>query len=477
MSKKDEYTLNMTSSLDTEYNNLTAEDGIPVEAKVFKTVNRADVVCVVAYMLGVPEECLDEYYSQYHSDLLEKIREDKAATIIRYLSKIRTALLKNSYNVDNAIIYEMKNLDQQSYFDKKEIDKLYWWGIYVVQPNYKSEKYIQHLTKLIDENIDECQDLFPESVKFEYIRELFVINKYNEASTIFAEHNKYKKNKNLYPFQMYMNWKPMECGNILYNDVKFLKLLYAQHKETFYDGYKYHDASDDTKENICNFITEPSKVVMVVDCENADPYKLYGVLKNLDKEQLSSINKIVLYDDYHTTIAWDYIGNLVNIPIEHIVVDRVMDSKSLVDIKMAVGVTIEHYQKRVDSFVLCSSDSDFWGLISSIPDARFLVMYEYSKCGAAIKEALASRNIFHCAMDDFYMANAGELQKIVLKKVLESYLPNIIGEDGWEITKKIYSDSYIQATDSEMERFYEKYVRRLKLKIDSNGKFYIAIEE
>lgn len=75
------------------------------------------------------------------------------------------------------------------------------------------------------------------------------------------------------------------------------------------------------------------------------------------------------------------------------------------------------------------------------------------------------------------MENAGELQRIVLKKVLEHYLPNIVGEDGWELTRQIYSDAYIQATDKEMQRFYEKYIRTLRLKIDADGKFYVAMSE
>lgn len=464
------------NQLDTEYNNTTGENYTNI-SKTYSTVDRADVACTTAYMLGIPKERLEEYYMQHHQELLKNLYENIAATTIRYLSEIRTIFFKNWYRIDNEIIYEMRNIDQQNYFNKEHISKLQEWNVDVVQSNYKSEKYTQHITKLIDENIDKCKTLFPDIIRFEYIKELFVISRYNDSSSIKKELNKYIQNKNLYPFQVYINWKPTECGNILYNDAKFLKILYAQHKKEFDEQHKYHDASDDTKENIFDFINQAERVVMVVDCENADPYKLYGVLKNLDKEQISLIDKITLYDDCHTSIAWDYIGKLVNIPIEHIVVDRLSETKSLVDIKMAVGVTTEHYKKGIDSFILCSSDSDFWGLISSMPSARFLVMYEYKKCGAAIKEALASRDIFYCSMDDFYMANAEELKKIVLKKVLESSLPNIIGKDGWELTRQIYSDSYILATDNEMERFYEKYVKQLKLKIDNDGKFYIAIQE
>ena len=56
---------------------------------------------------------------------------------------------------------------------------------------------------------------------------------------------------------------------------------------------------EDTKENIYEFIRESMRVVIVVDCENSDVYKLYGVLKNLNSEQMSKIEKIILYDDTH----------------------------------------------------------------------------------------------------------------------------------------------------------------------------------
>ena len=53
---------------------------------------------------------------------------------------------------------------------------------------------------------------------------------------------------------------------------------------------------------------------------------------------------------------------------------------------------------------------------------------------------------------------------------------SLVGENGWELIKRIYSDVYIQATDHEMERFYEKYIKHLKLRMDADGTFYISME-
>lgn len=447
------------------------------EEKEIRTVRGAEVATAFAYMLGVENEILDKYYGHHHAAVLERLRRDRAATAVRYLCRVRTALMNHFLDVDNEMLYGLSNLDRMRYFDRDEIAALQGWGIPVIQSNYRADRYVFHLTKLLDDSVDACKKWFPESLKFEYVRDAFVPPKYDKPGVLKAEYDKYRARKVFYPFQLYMYWEPSDQGNLLYSDGKLLHALYAAHGEQFVEGYKYRDASENTKESIYRFIRESKKVVMAVDCENADPYKLYGVLKNLGAIDRRLIDRIILYDDYHTTIAWDYIGSLVDVPVEHVEVPRVTDAKSLVDIRMAVGVSASHYRDEVDSFILCSSDSDFWGLISSIPEARFLVMYEYSKCGNAVKEAWTQRNIFHCAMDDFYMENAKQLQDVVLKKVLKSYLPGIVGENGWQVTKQVFADAFIQADEKEMRRFYEKYLKKLKLKLGEDGTFTIVLEE
>ena len=456
---------------------ITVLDKDTGDEKTFKTVDRAEVCTIVAYMLGVNDEVLERYYGARYAGNLEQLRKDKAATVIRYLNRIRTTLLQNFLKVDNALRFELKNLDRIEFFHTDEIKQLQKWGIQVVQANYRSEKYSELLCKLIDQNIDACQKLFPEYVKFRYIRELFVVPKYEKTQVLVDEYNKYKGNKNLYPFQAYMYWQPEEKGYILASDTKFLGIIYSQHGDFFYEPSKTRDAVEETKQDIYSYIDSSKNVVMVVDCENSDPYKLYGVLKNLNATEVEQIKKIILYDDYHTTMAWDFLSKLIHIPVEHVEVERVAEHKSLVDISMAVGVSKEFYENDIDSFILCSSDSDFWGLISSLDKARYLVLYEYQKCGNAIKDALASRGIYHCSIDDFYQGNATDLEKIVLRRTLEKYLPDIIGENGWELTKRIYGEAYINASQNDMKNFYDRYVKTLRLKVDEEGRFRVVIAD
>ena len=295
------------------------------------------------------------------------------------------------------------------------------------------------------------------------------------SSCLKKEFEKFMANLDYYPFQMYIHWTPKDCGSILYSDGKLISVLYEQHGEVFGDKSKFRDAAEDTKQNIYKFIDEGKRIAIVVDCENSDVYKLYGVIKNLNQDELSKIEKIILYDDYHTSSGWDWINKFIRIPVEHIEVERVTDNKSLVDIKMTAGVCEAHYKDNIDSFILFSSDSDYWGLISSLPNAEFLVMYEYSKCGQAIKEALEERGIFYCSIDDFFTGNIEDLKRAVLFDTLEKYLKDIPYLNGKELANKLFEETRINASEKEIENFYNRYIKTLRLKIDNDGNFSIEI--
>ena len=56
----------------------------------------------------------------------------------------------------------------------------------------------------------------------------------------------------------------------------------------------------------------------------------------------------------------DYV-NVDKSKIEHVLIKRILDYKSLLDVKLTARVTKEFYKEQEESFVLVSSDSDFWG--------------------------------------------------------------------------------------------------------------------
>jgi len=133
--------------------------------------------------------------------------------------------------------------------------------------------------------------------------------------------------------------------------------------------------------------------------------------------------------------------------------------------------------RQTELLIIVSSDSDFWGLIESLPKAKFLVMYEYEKCGTAIKNALAQHGIYYCAIDDFCTAGTEDMKRAVLFAELEKHLPSLVGENPLDLTHKIYEATRVTATMKEMENFCNRYVKTLRLKVNSEGVFVIEIQK
>ena len=128
-------------------------------------------------------------------------------------------------------------------------------------------------------------------------------NGLTEAGTKAAA-NTFYTNLNMYPYKVYINWNPQEQGNILYNDKKFVTLLYDWNGSVFTEYSKVSDAGSYVKGTIYDYIEGSEKVVVVVDCENSDPYKLSATLRNLDYTYTQKISSIILFDDVHTASAW-----------------------------------------------------------------------------------------------------------------------------------------------------------------------------
>ena len=425
------------------------------------TVDTKEVVTAIAYLIGVRKSALETSFREECPDTLDTLYASKEATIIRYLSKLRTSLFQHFKKTDDAMRYDLKNLTSLEWYDKDNIRQLEKWGIQVIQANYRSEKYMQDLTRLINEHIDSCSGLFYDWINWDYIRNLFYVPKYNKPNVMKDEFTKYMANIEYYPFQQYIYWTPGNHGGILSSDRKFLKLLYEMNGDVFSDYTKYRDADDDTRNNIYNFIDSSAKTAIAVDCENSNPFKLYSVLKGLNQEELAKIEKITLYDDPNTTAGWDWLSKFTQIPVEHIEIDRVTDRKSLVDVRMTASVVTDFYRDGITSFIIVSSDSDFWGLIESLPKAKFLVMYEYEKCGTAIKNALAQHGIYYCAIDDFCTAGTEELKRAVLFAELEKHFSACLPGKGRLTALKIIWNKFLPLT----ALFYKLSYMRSRSKI------------
>ena len=126
--------------------------------------------------------------------------------------------------------FNLTNIDKlPEWLDIENIKLLEQWGFEIIKPNYRAKKYTADFTKLIAENINSCQELFPEWIEFEYIRELFYCPNFTANNKLKKEFEKFKRNINYYPYQTYIYWTPKDYGNLLYSDGKFINILYALH--------------------------------------------------------------------------------------------------------------------------------------------------------------------------------------------------------------------------------------------------------
>ena len=347
------------------------------------------ITTTLAYLIGVPDRHFGMEY-----DSPETLEENLNAKTVRYLSIVRNTLLMQNGAISNHIRYNLyANIDE--FIEPSILDFLETRGVQLIQPQPRVNEIIASLNRLIPERVDECRDLFP-GIEWRFVKRLFTMGRDIEAVV-----NEMHLRKKSFPFQCYINWPirnpkayPLgrAIGNVLEEDKTFLKLLYMINDAVL----------PEPKNDLKNFLSEAGQAVLAVDCENSDPYKLCAAmweLKAEDPQSFLKIKKTVLFDDVHTNPAWKLLNDFLPVPVEHILTQRVNDHKSLVDIQMTAGVAKEHYVEGVDSFLLASSDSDYWGLIKSLPTARFMVLMEQEKVGDCLRDALDESGIGYCSLD------------------------------------------------------------------------------
>lgn len=286
----------------------------------------------------------------------------------------------------------------------------------------------------------------------------------------------YYSGKAYYPYKMYINWRPKSAGNILFNDKKFITVLYEQHNDFFTEYNKVSDAGSYIKGSIYDFIGSSEKVVVLVDCENSDPYKLCATLKNLDHEHTKKISSIILVDDVNTVETWQVLESFTSIPVEHMMTERVKQDKSLVDVMLISRTCLEHYRNNVDSFILVSSDSDYWGMISSLPDARFLVMIERAHCGPDLKKALTGAGVFYCYIDDFYSGNAEDIKLGAIFKELNRYIEKTVRLNINDMLNEALRSARVEMGTEERKRFIAQYIRPMRMSINDTGDMVLELK-
>ena len=458
--------------MDTQIQNQNSTEKITYKDSTYIIVSK------VAYLIGVPKRIFENEYEPPQMEVFNQLENDKNARIIRHLSICRTEIERNFRYINQQMRTEYKSIRSLPQFVPVDsINQLLADGIsFIKKSSTQLSGHIVEINRLISDRINNCKSLFPLWLNWQYIRELFIMpNGLSEKDTKTAA-DIYYASLRLYPYQMYINWRPHDEGNILFNDKKFVTLLYQWHDDEFTEYSKVSDAGSYIKDSIYDFIDDYEKIVVVVDCENSDPYKLSATLRRLNSSYTDKIASIILFDDVHTATAWSILEKFTSIPVEHILIERIKQNKSLVDIRLTARACQEYYENKVDAFIIVSSDSDYWGLISSLPKAKFLVMIENDKSGPDMKAALVNSGIFYCYLDDFYSGDSEELKTNAIFREMRNYMAKAIQLNVNDMFSDALRATRIEMTASERQQFYDKYIKTLQLSISDEGEVSLVIK-
>ncbi len=415
-----------------------------------------EIVTLMAYLIGVD----DEHLTYFEQEIIDVLRGNNNANVIRKLCMVRNKIIQNLSHLREKV-NGLQNLCDTEIIHPFYIELKTRYKIDIRLYNAKVEDSLKYINQLLIDNISSCRNLFPDYVEWDYIKKLFNMENLDDLKIYFA-------NIACYPYAIYINWRPFLNGNILQNDEKFLEIIYRQNAKRF-DVSLVKDMSEEGKSDIYKFIDVASSIVFVVDCENCSPFSFYSMLKSLNPQELKKVKKIIFYVDKNSTVAWNYIPQYTNIEVETILSERLIENKSLVDIRITADVAKLHYVEKIDSLILFSSDSDFWGLISSIPTAKFFVMLENEKTSSVTTKNMDEHSIPYAMLDEFATKDVSSLKK----KIVNAEVHTAIVEKLNALNIKNLSNEIIRKTwltDTADIEMINECIDNVKIRLHSDGR-------
>ena len=457
----------------------TAPRVIPDNSKT-----KREIVSKVAFLLGIDDRYFgigqnENMNPQFYRSVYEDMKQDKEARIVRNLCRLRTRLQRNFKAIFTEMNSDIKNIDAiPDLVPQETLHALEDDGIQFVRARRRLDEYIVDVHNYLIPHVPNCQKFLPDWIKWPYIRNLFFINKGNTIEGNKEAARSYSEFRGLFPYQSFINWSPNESdGNILRDDAKFLPILYERNRDKFYDMSKVTEAGDAALTDTAEFFDKTERVIVAVDCENADPCKVIGIIKDMDaKGMLAKVAKILLVDDEHTSSQWRALRRNENLPLEYYLTDRVKDEKSAVDVALTIKFYREIAESRaagqpIDAAIIISSDCDFWPLIELTPEIKFLVMLEYDNCSQAYYHRLQNNEVPFFYIDEFFMAGNIELKtEVVLQEVIreieESHLSKL---NLFSVINRALLKLDLRMNDAEVSQFLDKYVANMTIGFAKNG--------
>ncbi|MDO4662881.1 MAG: hypothetical protein Q4B36_07200 [Tissierellia bacterium] len=444
------------------------EDGY---ANYFNEEGRSiEIITKIAYLIGVSEYFLDKE-DFFSNDIISELNYNKNARIIRNLCMFRNAIIQNHGFIaselkrNHSCITSLPDLIPADIFEslrKDDVD-------IVKNHRYPLIQYSIDINNEISNRINNCKDLFPDWIVWDYIKNIFIMPNGNTKKGIEDEKNKYLSNKFFYPYKCYINWDARSRANILVDDIKFLTVIYKDNGKNFNSG-RSKKIDKETKDNIINFIKTHLSIDIIVDSENVNPFRLVNALNNIDYSLLEKINKLIIIDDENTMKLWEEVDKyLKNFDIEHILMKRILKNKSLVDIGLTAKLCKEFYENSIDSFIIASSDSDMWAIRSQITNANYFAFLENEKTSYETIELLEKEEINYAFIEEFYNENNNDLQSDFIRKQVAELFRNSVDFNFKDVLNYLVDSYHLILNDKEIEQFYDSHIKKSELQIMDDG--------
>ena len=184
------------------------------------------IISNFAYLIGVPHRFFKAAERKLSMKIFQTLEDYPAAKIVRNLCILRSSMLHNYGRIINSMNNDYKSIfSLPEYIPTEVIEDLSSYKIIFHGDHKPLSSYIIDINRELSNRVNNCKYFFPKWLDWTQLRSLFIMSEGLSANGVENSVNLYIDNINCYPYRMYINWLPMNLGNILANDKKFLTVL------------------------------------------------------------------------------------------------------------------------------------------------------------------------------------------------------------------------------------------------------------
>ena len=413
------------------------------------------IVSKIAYLIGIKTDTLIKHF---YENSYEKLLENQDANLISLLCEMRTNLMSHYFD-------EGFEFAAQSVFISYII-RLNKLGIRLNTELQTNFEYLLQINNLINDNINKCAIFFKEdNIDWLRIRNYIVFPLFNNQEVTESTIEYFCSHRELYPYGIFVNFRQKKQGNMLSFDELFLNVIGAKQTQNEQKNFYTHNYID-------SFLSNNSDTDMLVDCENTDPFKFFEYLNGLKNESKNKLKCIYLISDSRAYFP----GYFKNLNFKFSEISRIKSSKSLVDENLLFIISRLYYEQNQNSFVICSSDSDFMGMIDLFPSTNLFFVCDKNKTANRTISYLKKQKT---AYEFFRNYEHKELEKFklsVLKEEFREFLETNFRVNLGEILCNILFDTRIQLSSDEMDLVMNQIVSSTKFALDEDDILTFSVD-